>query len=442
MANREGRSGIQTAANLARAGKALSRIIKAAASGGIKGAAVTAAKEYAPELVKIIVGILVVLIVLPLVVISALPNIFFGFNTAKLLSVDQMTRQARAVGAEYFSLGQFEKTEIDAVITSIASSYIEDGQEVEHITVVSNFTDDDLLWFIAILSVLNNQDLSAMNIGNMRELSIARLTYGAYLYQGTLTIVISKLDAESWMSQLGFNVQEKNWARTLYKTMKDSGALEKYADSFASTGFSFAGDTYAGYYAHGSGHETSIDISGFTDPATKNAHDLAAYAIQAWENNWGYVWGTFGTVLTDSLFEYKLQQYPDSVGNYAEFIRNNWLGGRTTDCIGLIKGYGWLDTSDLSIRYGTNGMPDYGANQMYAAAIACGMEHGAVSEMPEIPGLCLWKDGHAGVYIGGGYAIEAMGTRFGVVKTKVADRGWTEWYMLPYISYGNTGEEG
>lgn len=58
-----------------------------------------------------------------------------------------------------------------------------------------------------------------------------------------------------------------------------------------------------------------------------------------------------------------------------------------------------------------------------------------MSAMPEIPGLMLWKSGHAGVYIGGGYAIEAMGTRKGVVKTKVSDRGWQGWGKLPYIDY-------
>ena len=62
------------------------------------------------------------------------------------------------------------------------------------------------------------------------------------------------------------------------------------------------------------------------------------YAIHAWESGWGYVWGTYGSVLTDSLFAYKLEQYPDGVGSYADFIRANWLGGRTTDCVGLIKG--------------------------------------------------------------------------------------------------------
>ncbi len=442
MANNNSRSGLQTAANLARAGKALSRIIKAAASGGIKGAAFAAAKEYAPELVKIAVAILIVLIVTPVVVIASLPNIFFGFNTAKLASVEQMTRQAQTVGAEYFNLEQFERTEIDSVITSIASSYSETGQQVNDIVIVNSFTDDDLLWFISILSVLNNQNLSAMNAGEMREMSASRISYSAYYYKGTLTIIISKIEQESWMTRLGFNAQEKNWARTLHKTLAESNALEKYADSFAGAGTSYAGDSFSGSYIYGNSHSNSIDISGFTDPGTKNAHDLAAYAIQAWENNWGYVWGTFGTVLNESLYNYKVKQYPDGVGNYADFIREHWLNRRTADCIGLIKGYGWLDTSDLTIRYGTNGMPDYGANQMRAAAIASGAEHGTMNTLPEIPGICLWKNGHAGVYIGGGYAIEAMGTKYGVVKTAVSERGWEEWYMLPYISYGSIGEGG
>ena len=74
------------------------------------------------------------------------------------------------------------------------------------------------------------------------------------------------------------------------------------------------------------------------------------YAIHAWESGWGYVWGTYGSVLTDSLFAYKLEQYPDGVGSYADFIRANWLGGRTTDCVGLIKGYGWLNPDNHDYR--------------------------------------------------------------------------------------------
>ena len=191
------------------------------------------------------------------------------------------------------------------------------------------------------------------------------------------------------------------------------------------------GGTYDGSYTRGDGSSIEIDVSAFVDPTTKNATDLVTYAINAYESGWGYVWGTFGSVLTEGLFEAKLEQYPDGVGNYEEFIRNNWVGKRTTDCCGLIKGYGWLDPETMSINYGTNGMPDLGANQMYYNA----SESGTIDTIPEIPGLAVWHDGHIGVYIGNGYVIEAMGTKYGVVKTQLEGRGWTHWLKVEYINY-------
>ena len=443
MGSNNGRSGAQTAAELARAGKALARIVKAAATGGLEKAALVAAKEYAPELIKAALVILIVVFVIPLVVISALPNIFFSFDSSSTSSVERMSQQARTVGAAYFSLEQFENTEIDSVITSIVSTYVEEGETIDDIIVDNNFSDDDLLWLISVLSVANHQDLSAISPGEIQEASLSRLTYSEYLYDTTLVITIAKVDPEVWMTQLEFDEDAKNWARTLHKTLSESGALEEYAEQYGTSDLSYSGDTsFSGSYTHGDGYDDAIDISGFVSPETKNAHDLAAYVIQAWKCNWGYVWGTFGSVLTRSLFDYKLEQYPEGVGNYEDFIRDNWLNRRTADCIGLIKGYGWLDAESLTIQYGTNGMPDYGADQMHAAAIALGAEHGSVSDMPEIPGLCLWKNGHAGVYIGDGYAIEALGTKYGVVRTEISDRGWEEWYMLPFISYDGTPGEG
>ena len=38
------------------------------------------------------------------------------------------------------------------------------------------------------------------------------------------------------------------------------------------------------------------------------------------------------------------------------------------------------------------------------------------------------------------YAIEAMGTRYGVVKTRVANRNWTGWCKSPYITYVEEAE--
>ena len=191
------------------------------------------------------------------------------------------------------------------------------------------------------------------------------------------------------------------------------------------------GDAFSGAYLRGDGVSIELDVSAFIDLSRKNNLDLVTYVSHAWESGWGYVWGTYGSVLTESLFAYKLEQYPDGVGNYEDFIRENWLGRRTTDCVGLIKGYGWLDPASLSIGYGTNGMPDIGADGMYNSASV----KGDISTMPDTPGLAVWHSGHIGVYIGNGEVIEAMGTKYGVVKTQLSERNWTAWLEIPYISY-------
>ena len=197
-----------------------------------------------------------------------------------------------------------------------------------------------------------------------------------------------------------------------------------------SDGTGASGDTIQIDYGYGSG-STELDTAGFTNPAGKNAVDLVQYAIHAYEEHWGYVWGTFGLVLTEGLFESKLAQYPDALAGNAEFIRQTWVGGRTTDCVGLIKGYGWLDAETEEIVYNTNGMPDISANEMYHSATVSG----TIDTIPETPGLAVWHDGHIGVYIGNGEVVEAMGTRYGVVKTKLEGARWTHWLKIPYISY-------
>lgn len=190
------------------------------------------------------------------------------------------------------------------------------------------------------------------------------------------------------------------------------------------------GDIFSGVIERGDGAGTSVDVS-LSNSAGKNSADLVAYAVNAWQSGWGYVWGTVGDVLTESDFRSKLAQYPDGVGKYADFIKSHWVGRRTTDCVGLIKSYGWYDPASGAIRYGTNGMPDITDDQMYTAA----KEKGPISTMPDIPGLAVWHHGHIGVYIGNGEVIEAMGTKYGVVKTKLADRSFTAWLKIPYISY-------
>ena len=181
----------------------------------------------------------------------------------------------------------------------------------------------------------------------------------------------------------------------------------------------------------------SIDSSDYTDPTTKNNLDLVKYAKHAKEAGWGYVWGTYGQILTKNSFKSLLAQYPDEVGGYKSFIAQNWLGRRTTDCGGLIKGYVWFNVETNQIEYGTNGMPVLRADQIYEAAT----EKGSIDTMPEIPGLAVWKQGHIGVYIGDGKVIEAMSTTIGVVETNVTDGTWTHWLKVPSITYVETEGE-
>lgn len=180
-----------------------------------------------------------------------------------------------------------------------------------------------------------------------------------------------------------------------------------------------------------------IDTSGYTDPATKNNLDLVEWAKQAHKSGWGYVWGTYGGVFDEAMFDYKVNQYPDEVGSHAEFIRQNWLGGRTADCVGLIKGYGWFNADSHQVEYGANRMPDIGADAMYENAT----EKGTIDTIPEIPGLAVWHEGHIGIYIGNGQVIQAANTRAGVIQTPIGDTGWTHWLKVPYINYVNEQEK-
>ncbi len=176
---------------------------------------------------------------------------------------------------------------------------------------------------------------------------------------------------------------------------------------------------------------TYIDTSDYYDVTTKNNLDLVKYVIHAEENGWGYVWGTYGNVLHLSSLESLAKQYPEEVGERMEYIKEHWLGGRTADCGGLIKGYVWLDAGIGEIEYATNGMPALRADEIYAAAT----EKGTIDNIPEILGVAVWKKGHIGVYIGNGEIIEAMSTNQGVVRTKLENGTWTHWLKVPNITY-------
>lgn len=170
-----------------------------------------------------------------------------------------------------------------------------------------------------------------------------------------------------------------------------------------------------------------IDLSN-TD---KNNLDLVKWAQMAYDNKWGYVWGSHGNVLTANELKRLKKTFGSHVTDKEEYIKSHWLGRRTSDCVGLIKGYGWYDETSGTIKYGANGMKDVTADGMFNAAV----EKGPISTMPDIPGIAVWHQGHIGVYIGNGYVIHAANTYDGVIKTPITSSGWTHWLKVPYINY-------
>lgn len=170
-----------------------------------------------------------------------------------------------------------------------------------------------------------------------------------------------------------------------------------------------------------------IDLSN-TD---KNNLDLVKWAQMAYDNKWGYVWGSHGNVLIANELKRLEKTFGSHVTDKEEYIKSHWLGRRTSDCVGLIKGYGWYDETSGTIKYGTNGMKDVTADGMFNAAV----EKGPISTMPDIPGIAVWHQGHIGVYIGNGYVIHAANTYDGVIKTPITSSGWTHWLKVPYINY-------
>lgn len=170
-----------------------------------------------------------------------------------------------------------------------------------------------------------------------------------------------------------------------------------------------------------------IDLSN-TD---KNNLDLVKWAQMAYDNKWGYVWGSHGNVLTANELKRLEKTFGSHVTDKEEYIKSRWLGRRTSDCVGLIKGYGWHDETSGIIKYGTNEMKDVTADGMFNAAV----EKGPISTMPDIPGIAVWHQGHIGVYIGNGYVIHAANTYDGVIKTPITSSGWTHWLKVPYINY-------
>lgn len=172
--------------------------------------------------------------------------------------------------------------------------------------------------------------------------------------------------------------------------------------------------------------------------AKKTNMDLVAGVRKAVDEHWPYCYGTYGKEFSESILQSKTAQYPqhytpERMAQYHQWAKEH---RRTADCIGLIKGIAWT-REDGTIGYGINGVPDKSANDMYALAKV----KGNIRTMPEVPGLGLHLDGHAGTYLGNGWVGEERGFKFGAVYTRLNERPWLHWYEVPGYDYSETNTE-
>ena len=144
-----------------------------------------------------------------------------------------------------------------------------------------------------------------------------------------------------------------------------------------------------------------------------------------------YWYGTFGQTASPTLLNSKRKQYPSY---YKSTDFNTQYNKRVHDCVGLIKGYLWSDTTTSKPKY--NASQDVSASGMYKNSTT----KGDMSTFPAINGTLVYKKSgnrisHVGIYCVDGYVYEAKGHKYGVVKTPYKQTDWVLWSLCPYIEY-------
>ena len=157
-----------------------------------------------------------------------------------------------------------------------------------------------------------------------------------------------------------------------------------------------------------------------------HAADLIAKFQYALDNHWGYIWGASGQLWTQAKQDAATREMTVKYGQ-------RWVGHNVADCSGLFT---WAFKQLGGYMY-------HGSNTMFKKySITTGeLKNGQRTDGEKLkPGTAVYtgtKDdhGHVGLYIGGGWVIEAKGTQYGVVRSSIAEKKWTWWGELTGVSY-------
>lgn len=179
----------------------------------------------------------------------------------------------------------------------------------------------------------------------------------------------------------------------------------------------------------------------------KTGKELAAAAeAVARKHKTLYVMGCFGAPLTSTNRTRYTQnhQYNRQSSRTAK-IKAASADTFGFDCVGLIKGllWGWDGSKAKTYggaKYAANGVPDINADAMIRRCPSRTTDFSSIE-----PGEVVWTEGHIGIYIGDGLAVEATpkwGDRVQITavlnigkKPGYNGRRWKQHGKLPYITY-------
>ena len=160
-----------------------------------------------------------------------------------------------------------------------------------------------------------------------------------------------------------------------------------------------------------------------------------------------YVMGCFGAPMTAANKKRYIDHHPyNKQPARVKLINAASADTFGFDCVCLIKGVLWGWSGDKSkiyggAKYATNGVPDVDANAMINLCSEVSTDFSNVEV-----GEAVWTNGHIGVYIGNGLAVECTPawknrvqiTACNCSKPGYNTRKWKKHGKLPYIDYAAT----
>lgn len=167
---------------------------------------------------------------------------------------------------------------------------------------------------------------------------------------------------------------------------------------------------------------------------TKTADFLADCFEHYADTHRPYIYGTFGKVLTEALLLQKAKQYHSRLSPArVEYAKKHYIGKRTDDCVGGEKNVAWLPGNDPDADPIYDPKTDWSADTTFSKATV----KGPIKTIPKRRGICVRYPGHTGVLVDpvNMIVVEFRGFDYGCVRTKLAERKWTDWFQHPLFDY-------